>query len=81
LQKAAPAASQTAPAPSEQPQTVLVFRDGHSVEVRNYAVVGHTLYYFSNGYRHKVSLQDLDVAATKKKNDDRGLDFDIPAGQ
>jgi hypothetical protein len=79
LQKAAPAASHSVPAASEQPQTVLVFRDGHSIEVRNYAVIGQTLYYFSDGYRHRIALEDLDLDATKKQNDDRGVDFQVPS--
>ncbi len=29
---------------SDQPQTILVFKDGHQVEVANYAIVGNTLF-------------------------------------
>jgi hypothetical protein len=68
-----------APAP-EQPQTVLVFKDGHQVEVANYAIVGTTLYDLSDGRRHKIPLSDLDLDATTKENDQRGIDFQVPAG-
>jgi hypothetical protein len=58
---------------------VLVFKDGHQVEVANYAIVGNTLYDLSGGHRQKISLADLDLNATAKQNDDRGIDFQLPA--
>jgi len=71
-------AEEEAPA-KEQPQTVLVFKDGHQLEVANYAIVGSTLYDLSDGRRHKIALADLDLTATAKQNDQRGLDFQVPA--
>ena len=68
------------PAPAkDQPATVLVFKDGHQLEVANYAIVGSTLYDLSDGRRHKIALADLDLTATAKQNDDRGIDFQVPA--
>ncbi|MGE5207264.1 MAG: hypothetical protein ACM3PW_16760 [Chlamydiota bacterium] len=71
------------PAPSQpaQPQepSVLVFRDGHQLEVQNYAIVADTLYDFSPGHPRKVPLSQLDLRATVKANDDRGVDFTLPA--
>jgi hypothetical protein len=64
----------------EEPDTVLVFRDGHTVAVKNYAIVGDTLYEYTNDTRRKIALADLDVPATQKKNDDRGIDFRLPRG-
>jgi hypothetical protein len=66
------------PAP-DQPQTVLVFKDGHQVEVANYAIVGSNLYDLTDGRRHKIALAELDLTATAKQNDDRGIDFQLPA--
>lgn len=61
-----------------QPATLLVFRDQHKQEVRNYAIVGPTLWSF--GQRtEKIPLSDLDLTATAKANDERGLTFHIPA--
>src|SRR5271165_1420262 len=57
--------------------TVLVFRDGHQQEVTNYAIMGQTVYVFDNRTQ-KIALTDLDVAATIKVNDDRGVDFHVP---
>ncbi len=73
-----PAGQDDSASASDQPQTVLVFKDGHQVEVANYAIVGSTLYDLSSGHRQKISLSDLDLSATSKQNDDRGIDFEVP---
>jgi hypothetical protein len=61
-----------------QPSTILIFRDGHRSEIQNYAVVGDTLFDFGSDHTHKILLADLDLAATRKANDDRGVDFQVP---
>lgn len=61
------------------PAMVLVFRDQHKQEVRNYAIVGQTLWSFAAQRNEKIPLADLDLAATIKANDDRGLTFRLPA--
>ena len=66
---------QTAPVPD----TVLVFRDQHKQEVQNYAIVGHTLWAFAPQHTQKIPLADLDLAATTKANDDRGVTFSVPS--
>jgi hypothetical protein len=68
------------PAIAEQPSTVLVFKDGRRLEVSNYAIAGSTLYNLSDGLPRKVALAELDLPATVKQNDDRGVDFQLPAG-
>jgi hypothetical protein len=78
--EAASAAVQSEPSSaSDQPQTVLVFKDGHQVEVENYAIVGSMLYDLTGGRRQKIALSDLDLTATAKQNDDRGIDFQLPS--
>ena len=78
-----PQRSYSAPAPdapvADQPQTVLVFKDGHQLEVQNYAIVGNMIYDITLGHRSKIALSDLDLTATAKQNDDRGIDFQLPA--
>jgi len=64
---------------ADQPETVLVFKDGHQQEVSNYAIVGTTLYDLSEGKTRKVALAELDLPATVKQNDSRGVDFRLPA--
>ncbi|MGB6405504.1 MAG: hypothetical protein WBF26_21880, partial [Candidatus Sulfotelmatobacter sp.] len=63
--------------PSPDP-TVLVFKDGHQLEIGNYAIVNQTLYDLTPGHPHRVALADLDLPATQKLNDDHGITFDLP---
>ena len=63
----------------DQPQTVLIFKDGHQVEVQNYAVVGDMLYDLTPGHHRKIAIADLDLKATAKQNDDLGISFQLPA--
>jgi hypothetical protein len=64
-----------------QPSTLLIFKDGHQQEVSNYAIVGGTLYDLSDGRSKKVQLTDLDLSATVKQNDERGVEFQVPQAQ
>lgn len=61
------------------PATVLVFRDEHRQEIHNYAIVGQTLWNFAPDHTQKIPLSELDLAATEKANDDRGITFRLPA--
>jgi hypothetical protein len=61
------------PATDDSPSTVFIFKDGHQLETRNYAIMGQTLYDFSTSSLRKVELDDLDATATLKANDDRGI--------
>jgi hypothetical protein len=61
-----------------QPQTTLVFKDGHELSVDNYAIVSQTLYDLTPGHARKIALADLDLQATEKQNDDRGVSFQVP---
>jgi len=80
---ATPAQPQAAPVAPEPP-TILVFKDGHKIEIGNYAIVGETLYNMSGstgvpGRRaFKIALADLDLDATIKANEERGLEFHLP---
>lgn len=67
-----------APQETPQPATTLVFKDGHQIEVENYAIVGQTLYDLTPGHPRKVALAGLDLDATQKQNDDRGVVFQLP---
>ncbi len=70
------------PQPDPEPEplqpTLLVFKDGHHVEIENYAIVGSTLIDLSHGRAHKIPLSELDLDATQKQNDDRGVLFQLP---
>lgn len=82
--KPAPSADE-APAPAaapvkedNEPTTVFIFKDGHQIETRNFAIMGETLYDFSGSVLKKVQLTDLDKTATIKANDDRGITVKLP---
>ena len=68
------------PAPVAEPEplqpTVLVFKDGHQLEVGNYAIVGSSIFEFTSGRSHKIPLSDLNLDATQKENDTRGSPLD-----
>ena len=63
---------------SDSEKTELVFRDKHVEEVQNYAIVGQTLWILNGQRARKIQLDQLDIPATKKANDDRGVDFQLP---
>ena len=60
------------------PPTLLVFKDGRTLEVANYAILGQTLFDLTPGHRHKFAIMDLDLEATRKQNDERGVTFQLP---
>jgi hypothetical protein len=57
--------------------TVLVFRDQHKQEVENYAIVGQMLWAFSPQHQ-RIPLSELDLPATQRANEERGVDFNVP---
>jgi len=58
--------------------TILVFRDGRRSEVKNFAIVGQTLWVFTEQRARKIPVSDLNVEATKEVNAGRGVDFRLP---
>jgi len=69
----------------ELPPAVLVYRDGHQEVVRDYTIIGPTLYtsadYWSSGsWTREVQIAQLDIPATLKINQERGLKFSLPSG-
>jgi hypothetical protein len=47
--------------------------------LQNYAIVGDTLFDLADNRSHKIQLADLDLPATRKANDARGVDFQVPS--
>lgn len=79
-QPAVAAADEPSPADlRQQIPVVLVYLDGHEQEITNYAIVGPTLYDLGTFVAHKIPLATLNLKATIKANDDRGVDFSVPA--
>jgi hypothetical protein len=68
---------------AQLPPAVLVFRDGRRQEVSSYSIIGLALYasgsYWTNGYwTQKILLADLDLPATLRANQERGIHFVLP---
>jgi hypothetical protein len=77
-QLSAPSESQDPPPAPMYPPTVLVFRDRHKEEIRNYAIVGQTLWNFAPQRTEQIPLARFDIPATIQANDERGIAFRIP---
>ena len=74
----------TASPANELAPAVLVFRDGHSEEVRDYAIADGMLYvrgdYYTDGYwNKKIELSSLNVSQTQKANASRNVRFVLPS--
>ena len=66
--------------PEAAPPTVLVWRNGQRDEVRQYAVIGSFLYdYTRPRAARRIALDDLDLDASEHANQQRGVQFLIPA--
>ena len=70
--------------PRELPPALLVFHDGRKEEVSEYTIMSGTIYsksdYWTTGsWTRKIQIADLDVPATLKLNQERGLKFVLPA--
>jgi len=63
---------------SSSEKTELVFNDKHSEEIQNYAIIGPTLWVLNSDKSRKIPLAELNIPATQKVNDDRGVDFQLP---
>ncbi len=76
---AAPAAPPNTEAKQlEDLPVVLVFLDKRIQEVKNYAVANEMLIVLEGTRRRKYPLADIDLAATMKLNDERGVNFEVP---
>jgi hypothetical protein len=69
--------------PYELAPVLLVFRDGHSEEVRNYTIADGILYasgdYYTDGYwNKKIALSTVNVPQTLEANAARNVKFVLP---
>ena len=70
--------------PRELPPAILVFHDGRREEVSDYTIMSGTIYskadYWTTGsWSRKIQIADLDVPATLRLNQERGVKFVLPA--
>jgi hypothetical protein len=59
-------------------ETVIVYRNHHTEGINNYAIVGKTLWVFTEERARKIPIAELDRLATMQANDARGIDFKLP---
>jgi hypothetical protein len=77
---ATPAAETASSAPADNEEIVFVRRDGTVFFAVAYAWEKGTLRYItSQGLRHTVAQDALDLEATRQFNEQRGLNFRLPA--
>src|SRR5579863_3032624 len=84
-QALSPELATQAPPQREMAPAVLIYRDGHSEEVSSYSIIGRVMYtksdYWTSGaWTRTIQIADLDVPATLKQNQQRGVKFELPAG-
>ena len=82
-QELTPAAVAVPPAPN-LPSVVLIFRDGHNEEVRDYTIADGILYargdFYTDGYwNKKIALSALNLAQTLQTNSARNVKFILPS--
>jgi hypothetical protein len=70
--------------PHDLPPALLLFRDGHSEEVRDYTIADGILYargdYYTDGYWTKeIALATLNVSDTLQANNKRNVKFTLPS--
>jgi hypothetical protein len=78
-----PTIAAASPPPHDLPPALLVFRDGHSEEVRDYSIADGILYargdYYTDGYwTKKIDLSTLNIAQTLEANTKRDVKFVLP---
>jgi hypothetical protein len=60
-----------------EPATVIILRDGHTVESTNYAIMNQTLWNFTARPVQKIPLSSIDLSASVRANAERGIDFSV----
>lgn len=73
-QKAAPSSL-----PRNDVRTVLVFRNGKSLEIGDHAVSRDAILVFTKYGAVRVEISDLNVSATREANERRGIQCRLPA--
>jgi hypothetical protein len=67
----------TASARQDFPETVFIYRDGQEMPVRDYAIFGNTLWVFNGQVVHKFPLAEFNLAASRKVNEQHGVEFPL----
>ena len=59
------------------PVTIFVYRDGHEMEARDYAIFGEMLWVFDGQTARKFPLSDFNIPASRQVNEEHGVEFPL----
>jgi hypothetical protein len=67
------------------PPAILVYRDGRTEELSSYSIIGGSIHtksnYWTTGvWTRTIPVADLDIPATVRQNEKRGVNFELPSG-
>jgi len=68
----------TAASGQKPPSITLILKDGRRIDAPGYALVGTTLWVFDSDTASKIPLFDVNVDATQKENQKRGVNIVFP---
>jgi len=71
----------TAAVPTAEPELTVIFKDGHSQQIHNYALTRDTLIVLDSavsGRESRIPLDAVDLPATEHSASNAGLDFMPP---
>jgi hypothetical protein len=68
---------------TELPPTTFIFRDGHHEDSSDYSIISGVIYargdfWTTGSWSRQIKLSQLDLPATAKANQDRGIAFRLP---
>jgi hypothetical protein len=69
-----------APPPEAEDAVTIIYKDGRSEQIHNYALTRTTLY-VTDKRRRDIPLDQIDLAATEKVNREAGVAFALPTAQ
>jgi len=59
------------------PVTVFVYRDGHEMEARDYAIFDEMLWVFDGQTARKFPLSAFNIPASRQVNEEHGVEFPL----
>jgi hypothetical protein len=71
-------APQTSASGQKPPSITLILKDGRHIDAPGYALLGTTLWVFDSDTASKIPISDINIDATQKENQKRGVDIVFP---
>ena len=66
---------------ASEPAVTIIYKDGHSQQIHNYAITRSSLLMMDNasaGYSPQIPLEQINLPATEQANRAAGVDFRLP---